>query len=168
MKLYEMATEFERLMELAVDPETGEFSEEFGPALEKLGADFEDKVIGCAQVLKTMAYKEGVVAAEQDRLAKRKKAYANAQDRLKQYIAGCMDRADVKKVERPTMSVSRTKGRDKVEMKEGFDTSAMPEEVLHPAKPREPNKKYLLEQLKAGKKYDFAKIVRGDGSISVK
>ena len=81
MKLYELAREYEALLE-AADGEEAAFSQ----ALDQLGGELAAKALAVAKVVKTLEAEAAGYKAEETRLSERRKARENAADRLKGYL----------------------------------------------------------------------------------
>ena len=86
MTLYEINQEIERIMEEAVDPETGEIDESFMEELEDMHMAWEEKVenIGC--FIKNLRSDAEALKNEKMALGKRQQFAENKADRLQKYL----------------------------------------------------------------------------------
>ena len=86
MTLYEINNELARLMEDAVDEETGEINEDAIKALEEMQMAWDEKVenIGC--FIKNLKADADAIKAEKMALAKRQQTAENKAERLQQYL----------------------------------------------------------------------------------
>ena len=167
MRLYEIVGEYNRLLELAVDDETGEVSEEFGQALDDLGGAFEDKLVGCAKVMRQMEVDIEGVKKEEERLAKKRKAMESSREKLCSYMSSAMVATNTPKLKTKLFNFSVSAPSKRVEVLEGVE---VPDDYLHPQKPpppRAPDKNAIKKALQAGKELKFAMLVEGKRTFKV-
>ena len=86
MKLYEIAREWERLMERSELMSQEDLQSE----LDKLGAEAEVKLTNCWRLIRNLEAEEEALGAEAKRFADRKKTTANRVASLKNYVAFCL------------------------------------------------------------------------------
>lgn len=85
MNLYELSSVYKNFL-IAVD--NGEIPEEaIADTLEAIEGAIDEKIDNIACVLKVLEAEEAAIKAEEDRLAQRRKAKANAKERTKNYLS---------------------------------------------------------------------------------
>lgn len=167
MKLYEIVGEYNRVLELAVDEETGEVSEEFEQALEALGGALESKLVGCAKIMRQMDVDIAGIESEEARLAKKRKSMLAAKEKLCNYMASAMVATGTSKLNTKLFNFSVSEPKKRVEILEGAEVD---EAYLHPQKdppPRAPDKNAIRKALQAGKKLGFAVLMDGKRTLRV-
>ena len=93
MKLYKIRQELEDV--LVYDEEGQTFDSD---RFESLKIEFEDKLEGCAAVMKNLRAESEAVGAEINRLQKRKSAIDNNLTQLKNYVKFELDKLNIKKI----------------------------------------------------------------------
>jgi hypothetical protein len=122
--LYEMASEFKELLSLAEAAESPEEVEAFADTLQGLKGAIEQKTVGCAMVLRTLAAQETAVETEEKRLKARRQTLSNAQDRLKKYMQEGMEAAQIDKIKSELFTIAIQNNPAKVAIE---DESKIPE-----------------------------------------
>jgi hypothetical protein len=105
MKLYEIAAEYQALLE-AIDPETGEITPEIEQALDDLQDSVDLKVESICKILADRKADEAALEAEEKRLAAKRRALANGSDGLKQYLMHHLDALGLPKVKTQLFNVA--------------------------------------------------------------
>ena len=106
MKLYEISDEIRTLLD-AVDPETGEMTEEQFTALNDLEMAFADKAESVAFVIRESEAHAAAIKAEADRLAKSARSKNNTAERLKAYLLFELTNRDIPKISGKVLSIRR-------------------------------------------------------------
>ena len=106
MKLYEIGSELRAIID-AVDPDTGELTEEQAAQLDALEGAFEQKCESVAFVVRELTAEADAIKAEADRLAKSARARRNSAKRLKDYLLSEMQRQNVPKVKGEILTIRR-------------------------------------------------------------
>ena len=96
LTLYEINREFEELLLLLADPETGEINEEVEKKLEDLGICQIEKIYGCIRYVKNNRATALAMKTEADRMTKRAKVFANAADKTEKYLGSLVNKEDHK------------------------------------------------------------------------
>lgn len=144
MTIYEIDKQIEALLDGMVDPETGEVNEEVLDQLEALHMAREEKAENAALAYKNIMAECKAIKAEEDALAKRRKAGENKAERLKAYLDYVLGGENFK-----TSRVAVThKKSQAVELGETFMRTATSEFLRF--KDPEPNKTAIMAALKAG------------------
>ena len=86
MTLYEINAELENLMEIAVDPETGEISEDLAKQIDALSMAKDEKIEGVACFIKNLKADAKAIKDEVKSLQARAKAAENKAERLTDYL----------------------------------------------------------------------------------
>lgn len=104
MKLYEIAAEYERLLDAI---EAGDIPEEaIADTLEAVQGEFESKADNIACMLKDIAADVAAIKEEEKRLAERRKAKERTYERVKDYLSITLQRSGVQKLETPRCKLS--------------------------------------------------------------
>ena len=144
MTIYEIDKQIEALLDGMVDPDTGEVNEEALDQLEALHMAREEKAENAALAYKNIMAECKAIKAEEDALAKRRKAGENKAERLKSYLDYVLGGENFK-----TSRVAVThKKSQAVELGETFMQTATDEFLRF--KDPEPNKTAIMAALKAG------------------
>lgn len=155
MKLYEIHEEIERILDLAVDMETGEIKDDsFALALDKLEIELERKALDCAVVVRGMKAEVEVIQGEETRLRKRKEALRHDQERLKEYIARNLKPGDKYKDARATVYWSNSEG---VKVSEDWQME-LPEKYIRTETTRSPELQNIKAAIKRGEKVPGAEL----------
>jgi hypothetical protein len=105
---------------------------------------------------------QDAIADELDRLNKRLQRFVDRQRLVRKYMMQLMDAAGLKKVERPTATVSIAAGRPKVVI---IDESILAEDYLRIK--QEPNKELIADALKAGRIVKGATLSNSEPTIRI-
>lgn len=163
-RLYELTGQLGRLCDLAIDPETGEVDDAFSKALEDLEGAIERKVEGICMILRNLETETNSLKDEEARLARRRKSMEANVTRLRAYVRACMEAGDVPGVKTSRFTVSLSKNPSKKLQIVG----EVPEEYLRAPKPREPDKAAITKVLKGGSELDWAKLVDGERTLTIR
>jgi hypothetical protein len=105
LRLYEYADDLLAVRAMLLDSEDGELTPEMEAKLDAAVGNFDVKVEQVAFVIRELTAEAKAIDEEAARIAKRAKVRTNAVARLKSYLQGQLERADVRKVERPLVTV---------------------------------------------------------------
>ena len=158
MKLYELISDFNEFMERV---EEGDIPEEaIADTLEAITMSLEAKVDNIACMMKNLDAEITAIEAEAKKLTERAKAKEKTYDRLKEYLADNLQRANLPKIETIRSVVSFRKS-DSVEVNEetflGW-AQIHRDDLLTYTAPK-PNKTAIKKALKDGAKIPGAQIV---------
>lgn len=157
MNLFEISNEYLAILQLAEDPDVD--PEVLADTMESIEADFEDKADAYAYIIATLKGDASTIDAELKRLKARKDAIENNADRLKKSLEEAMRVTNKLKFKTAMHSFGISKNPQSVYLIEGAE---IPEQYLIPQEPKV-DKKAILSDLKAGKKFDFAELQQTDG-----
>ena len=93
MRLFEIVDGVQNLLELSVDRETGEISEEGLAALDELDLTLDEQLTNTALYLKGVEAERDAVAKAAKELSARAAIHGKQADRLRKYLADNMERA---------------------------------------------------------------------------
>jgi len=113
--LYELSTELATINDEIVSAD-GELSQDLEARLDSVSLDFRAKSQGIAKWTLDIAGVESMIETEIARLQRKKKIAENLRARLTAYIKGCMEQADVLKIESPTITLRIQKNPPSVEI----------------------------------------------------
>lgn len=151
MKLYEITEDFERLREMALDPDVD--PEAIRDTMEAIEADFEDKADGYAKVIRMLEADEAGLDTEIKRLQARKSAVSGNKGRIKDALEKAMRQTGKTKFKTVLFSFGIQKNPPSV----AILSENIPLDYLVVPDPQ-PDKKRILEELKAGAKFEWAEL----------
>ena len=157
MNLFEISNEYLAILQLAEDPDVD--PEVLADTMEGIEANFEDKADAYAYIISTLKGDAGTIDAELKRLKARKDAIENNADRLKKSLEEAMRVTGKTKFKTAMHSFGISKNPQSVYI---FESAEIPDTYLIPQEPKI-DKKAILADLKAGKKFDFAELQQTDG-----
>lgn len=145
MKLYDLT---EKYLALASTIESeDDFDEAVEIALRGIVGEIKDNIDGLCQLIANSQATEEACKSEANRLLNRARVHANLAMRLKRYIQDQMTVIGQKKIKTDLFTVSVCKTAPSLEI---YDLSAVPA-IYDRITPREIDKQYVKEELKAGK-----------------
>lgn len=146
MKIYEIPGALRELLDrLDADPDTGEVDGEALAAYAEYNAAAAEKLEGTACYVRELKAEAGAIKAEEERLAKRRKALENKSERLKAYMMPALE-AMGGKVKGVMASVRIGKSQAVTV----FDIDALPDAFKHVKTTIDPDKVALKKALKSG------------------
>ena len=146
MKIYEIPGALRELLDrLDADPDTGEVDGEALAAYAEYNAAAAEKLEGTACYVRELKAGAGAIKAEEERLAKRRKALENKSERLKNYMMPALE-AMGGKVKGVMASVRIGKSQAVTV----FDIDALPDAFKHVKTTIDPDKVALKKALKSG------------------
>lgn len=146
MKIYEIPGALRELLDrLDADPDTGEVDGETLAAYAEYNAAAAEKLEGTACYVRELKAEAGAIKAEEERLAKRRKALENKSERLKNYMMPALE-AMGGKVKGVMASVRIGKSQAVTV----FDIDALPDTFKHVKTTIDPDKVALKKALKSG------------------
>jgi phage host-nuclease inhibitor protein Gam len=139
--LYELGGDYKALQEAMDRPDvTQDEIAVLITQLDETRGELRDKVDALCRVLANVKGNAEKFAAEEARLAKRRKSLENSQERIRNWIRASMDMLDVKKISTNVHTVSISPGQPKVVV---VDESVIPEEYVRVK--REIDKKAVMD-----------------------
>lgn len=167
--LFELVGDYQRLYEMADDPDMEENAEAWFDTMEGIEGEIEDKAVGCFHVIKdieadidVVKAKAAAFKAEYDRLMGIAAAKENSVKRIKQSLTNGMIATGKTKFKNDDISFW-TQTTKTAEISPTVDVNNdVPTDYLRFKNP-EIDKKKVLEDLKAGKELGFAKLVENTG-----
>lgn len=146
MKIYEIPGALRELLDrLDADPDTGEVDGEALAAYAEYNAAAAEKLEGTACYCRELKAEAEAIKAEEERLAKRRKALENKSERLKNYMMPALE-AMGGKVKGVMASVRIGKSQAVTV----FDIDALPDAFKHVKTTIDPDKVALKKALKSG------------------
>ena len=157
MTLFDLSAEYRAILDMAEDGDCD--PEIIATHLEDIGGQIEDKADNIAYIISQLAGDAETLKKEEERLAARRKAMESHGSRLKQYLEDCMRTANKPKFKTAFHTFSIQRNPQSVRLIEGAE---IPDTYLIPQEPKV-DKRAILADLKAGKKFDFAELQQTDG-----
>lgn len=133
--------------------------------MQAVQGEFDEKAKAVAAVILNMDSDAEAIQAEIDRLAARKKAIANRQDGIKNYLRENMEACGISKITHPLFSITLAKGREVAIID---NPSVIPDELMYVKTEMRPEKAEILRLLKEGKEVPGAHMERSQSSIRIK
>ena len=128
LSLYQLSGNYIQALDFLTDPELAIPIEAVNDTLEGLTGELEDKAVNIAKFIRNMeATADAIKKAEAD-MAKRRKAFENRVQWLKDYLKANMEATGISKIECPYFKLSIAKNPPSLEL---FDTEAIPGEYKH-------------------------------------
>lgn len=106
MRLYEIADQYQYLLNDLYDYETGVVNEMALARLNELTDTMEDKAINITRLFKELEASAEAIEKERQAMQKREKAIKNQVESLKDYLRSNMERCEIKKIECPQFVIS--------------------------------------------------------------
>ena len=153
MKLYEIPTLYQQLLDMAEDTEV-----DFSEALDSLEDAFEEKAENIVKIMRTLEAKEKAYKDEVDRLNTQRKTLNNRLQALKDYLQENMNVMGKKKVESGLFTVAIQKSPPTLKID---DDKYIPDGYWIPQPPKL-DRKELLQDMKLGEEIEGVEIVQGE------
>src|SRR5699024_5006448 len=153
MKLYEIPTLYQQLLDMAEDTEV-----DFSEALDSLEDAFEEKAENIVKIMRTLEAKEKAYKDEVDRLNAQRKTLNNRVQALKDYMQENRYEKGKKKIESGMYTVENKKTPPTIKMDED---KYIPDGHWNPQTPQLDRKK-LLQDMKIGEEIEGVEIVQGE------
>ena len=146
ISLFHLASELEAINEQIKEAE-GVIDESLEKSLDDCGLALRERASGIIKWTIDLEGKEKAIEAEILRLAKLKTSVSSLHDRLREYVHTSMIRADIQKIELPTMEISVVRNPPSVEV---VDPDLIPAKYVTVKMEKVVSKKDILADLKAG------------------
>ena len=152
MTLYELMTGYKDFL-MAV--ENGDIPEEaIADTLESIEASIDDKIDNTACVIKVLEAEEAAIKAEEERLAKRRKAKEKAKERVKAYLSEMILAMGRTEFESPRNKISFRRSEETV-----CDNKVLDRKWMRKKETFEPDKVAIKNAILSGEKIPGAEIV---------
>lgn len=109
MKLFEIASEYEHLLENLCDPETGEINEQSLALLNNTSTELDKKFIAVASFIKNMDAEREAIAQAKKAMAARETSFATKVENLLTYLQINMERTGKTEISCPYFSIKLKK-----------------------------------------------------------
>ena len=160
MRLYELADQYQALKDIDdMDPEA------IADTLEALEGDIQQKAKAIVAVRAGMEASVNAIDAEIKRLADMKKTVLNRETRLRDYLKTNMQRTEISNIKCDFFSITLANGRPALHI---FDETAIPDEYMNVKTTVTPERKAILDALKAGEEIPGCQIVTSEPSLRIK
>ena len=164
MKLYEIANNYQQVLQLA---EAGELDEQTTKdTLESISGEFTDKARNCMMIVRQLESDSAGIKAEIDRLKLLQAQTDKAAESLKDYIKYGMESTGCDKVDLGIFKLTLKAASKAVEV---FDESALPQDyfVVVP-ETKKPDKTLISKAIKDGFGVPGAKLIDGKRALLIK
>jgi len=109
MRLFEIANEYQALLEQTYDPETGEILPQMLDKLGELSATMEDKAVAVASYIKNLDAEREAIAQAKKNMAERESRLDRRADYLTQYLQSNMERCGITEIKSPLFVIKLKK-----------------------------------------------------------
>lgn len=157
MQLYKIGEEIRHVLD-AVDPETGEMTDEQFAALDRLGVGFDRKAESVAYYIREQSAETDAIKAEVDRLMRRVRSGLNATRRMKEYLLAQLQAQDIQKIKGDILTIRRQNSAPSVDIE---SEGSIPSEYFTRPEPQI-NKTLIKDALKDGVSVPGACLVRNE------
>ncbi|MBC2370555.1 siphovirus Gp157 family protein [Listeria booriae] len=152
MRLYELANNYQRVVDLAATTE----AETLNDTLDSIKESINIKAENIAKVIKTLEAEEAGLKAEIDRMTGRKSTIENNIKGLKYYLQSKLEKIGIDKVEGQHFTIAIQKNNPSARIE---DESKLIAYLVE--QPKKLDKKALLVDLKAGIEVEGAELYQG-------
>lgn len=161
MNLFDLSDAQRKVLDgiAVVDAETGEYYD--SENISELEGRIEDKIDAIACYIKEVDSDADAMKAEEQRIAKRRKAAEVRSDRLRQYLMAWMQESGRRKAETARSCVSLRRA----ESVKVYDDLALPDGFMRQRIENVPDKKAIKAAIKAGEQVPGAEIVSYDSMV---
>ncbi len=159
--LYELSSNYQQLLDLlqTVDTTDAEYAQALNDTLESINDAIDVKAEGYAMVANQLKADIDVVDAEISRLNKKKQAYKNNLEKLKESLFESMKQTGKEKIRTPRFSIWIQKNPLSLEV---LNDKEIPKEYFIEQKPKI-DKRAILKDIKGGKEVKGVVIQQGEG-----
>jgi len=156
LRLYEIADQYQFLLQDLYDEETGVVNETALAKLEALNEPFETKCINVTRVFKQIDAEREAIEKERKAMAAREKALQNQVNGLKNYLLSNMDRCMINEIKCPQFVIKLQNNPPSVDP---YDKSLIPDEYKKISIEYDIQK--IKDDLKNGVDIPGARLVQG-------
>jgi hypothetical protein len=159
LRLYELTSIYQQLVDQAEELD----AQTLADTLESLQDEIEDKAESLAYVIRTIEAESKIVKEEEERLKKKRQSLENNAKNLKLYLFGELQKARVKSIKRPTVTIAIQKNAPSVNV---ISEDLVPDNYkIVPAPVLD--KKGILAALKMGEEIEGVQLQQSE-SIRIK
>jgi outer membrane murein-binding lipoprotein Lpp len=109
MNLYEIANEYQALLEQTYDPNTGELFPQVLSKIDEISATMEDKAIAIASYIKNLDAEREAITQAKKNMAEREMRLDKRADYLTQYLQSNMERCGISEIKSPLFVIKLKK-----------------------------------------------------------
>ena len=161
MRLFEISHDYRAVLD-RVDDAEGVLDGTLEADLDAIVGAFEEKVDACAVVLRELDAEAEAIKAEEQRLARRRKAIEANAARLTAYVGRCLAMAGTRKVA-GTRAVVSLRSNESVVV--GCDVTELPAQFVRTKTVQEPDRVGLRAALKSGAEIPGVALVTSDSVV---
>lgn len=133
--------------------------------IDAIAGEFEVKAQSIVHVSLNLNADVSAIDAEIERLQERKRLLKKRDESLKDYLRENMEASGIKKISCPLFTITCVDGREIVVVE---DESALPDDMVNVKTEISPDKKKILDALKAGQEVAGTRLERSKSSIRIK
>ena len=164
--LYELSEKMLSALEIFADMDdcSEEEKQEAQGIIGQIAESFNDKAVNVAMYIRNLEAEAQAINEAKKNMDSREKALNAKADRLKNYLLSEMQRTETKQIKSPYFVISTRTNAPSVKIDSNI---ILPDALLLPPKPREPDKKAIKEMLEQGMVIDGCRLERSQ-SLSIK
>lgn len=157
MTLYEISNTYREAAEKLVDMELP--PEAIKDTLDGLGGELQVKATNVAMCVKNLEGLAAQIKEAESQMAHRRNVLENRAESIREYIKTCMESAGITEISCPYFTLKPKKNPPAVEI---LDEQLIPKDFMKQPEPPppSPDKKALLEHMKAGNSVDGARLIQ--------
>lgn len=155
LKLYELADSYSALLQMLEEMS----DDDLQLALVEVKGELTEKAASIGKMVKSIDYDIDTLKAEEKRLSDRRKALENKKERVKDYLFGQMEKAQLDKIKTPLITLTIQNNPPAVELEPGTMLPAKYLTIIPES--YQVNKKAIAEALKAGEEVAGARLTHG-------
>lgn len=162
-KLYELTGQYLELQKLADSDDMP--VEVLNDTFEAIEGEYQDKAVAVMQVAQNYNAIAESIDMEIQRLQALKSAASAKNNQLREYLRTNMEASGITKIEHPLFKITLAAGRDIVDI---LDAESIPDEYIKVEVKESPDKRKILDALKAGESIPGVAITKSKTSLRIK
>ena len=162
--LYHLSATLTEALDIFADMDDCSYAEkaEAQVIINQLVSSFNDKAVAVASFIRNLEVEADAISEAKKAMDLREKALKAKASRLKDYLLSEMNRTTTKQIKSPYFVLSVRKNPVSVVVVSG---AVIGDDLLLPAKPREPDKKAIKSALESGRVIDGCSLVAGESLV---
>ena len=128
LALYQLSGNYLQALDFLTDPDADVAIDIVNDTMEALGGELEDKAVNIAKFIRNLEASAAAIKKAEVDMAKRRKAFENRVQWLKDYLKTNMEATGITQIDCPYFKLSIAKNPPSLEL---FDTQAVPGEYKH-------------------------------------
>lgn len=161
--LYEISEQLRQLESIDAEDESAAIA--IADTMQAIQGEFDEKAKAVASVILNMDSDADAIDAEIARLTARKKAIANRQEGIRNYLRDNMESCGITKISHPLFTITLAQGREVVVID---NPALIPDDLMYVKTELRPEKAEIMKRIKEGAEVPGAHIERSRPSVRIK